>query len=274
MFLNAPRGEKRVLCPFCNALYKCYINEKLGVFYCFHCGEKGNLTKEVTDNSTRLVLIRIEEQVAPLYNWKDYFVPLSSCFSVLQEYVIGRVGVEITWKYPFGEIQVLPYKNRLTIPIDNFSYFQSRILGKGFPKYLNPTSNLVKQKRNESIWGIEYLDPSSIPVICEGVFSALAIPLPYQGIAILGKFLSSIQLERIRNLVQKKVIVCLDAGTEKETLQIVQQLLPYKEVSIIGLERGDPDSNKGDIRRLLDGAKRVELTHLIWLLADTNKLVL
>lgn len=274
-FLYAPRNERRINCPYCNeGSYKCYINTKLGLFYCFHCGKGGKLQWEDIEDLNRLVLKETEERQQEIINWKENFLPINKCSSVIKNYLISRIGEEKAYKFPFGEIRIKDYLGRLAIPIDNFSYFQARSIKKEYPKYLNPFNNMGIKKKSEVIWGLEYLNFLLPVTICEGVFSAIAIPLSYQGIAILGKFLSNIQLERIKNLPNKKIIVCLDAGAEEEGWKMAQQLLPYKNTYVVFLEKGDPDENKKKIRELLKKAKRITLKTIITVSCYTQNLVL
>lgn len=249
-YLLAPRGEKRICCPFCGEKkYKCYLNKEKGVGHCFRCG-KGFLLQKLKFAckkpliSTLLAKKKKLKEVVPKPLQKVSIFS-SLCPEKVCSYALSRVTEEESRLYDFSSMpNIRKYKDRLILPVAAFQYFQGRAVNGEVPKYLNPLREEVQKRKSEVVWGVEYMQDVEVGVLCEGIFSAIAIPPPFRGVAILGKTLSPVQEKILISLSVRKWVVLLDPNAEKEAISIALSLSQYKEVGLVFLRQGDAATTK------------------------------
>lgn len=119
--------------------------------------------------------------------------------------------------------QIAKYQGRIVFPV----YVESQIMGlvardytgEKDPKVLNSEGSF----RSLTFWNYDNAKNNDTLVICEGNSSAVKCGVD-RSIALLGKVATPNQLRLIKKMKAKKVVICLDIGTDKEQQALYQSL--------------------------------------------------
>lgn len=270
--------EVRVNCPFCFARIgredsgrHMYVSLTKPVAHCFRCSWKGHHVSLVmsVDGCSYVEAIRHMEQPPTniglfdaLYSARGLvqapamemrrprgFVPMydtsQECsqyeYCAVYNYLLSRNVPDVLLHENFGYV---PGTQRAWILVDA-GWWQGRLIVHGEPKYLSPP-----WPRGASLWNAKALDTFDDIVICEGVFSALAVG--DNAIALCGKTMSDAQAARLVNANVSSYTLLLDSGAE-ESAYTMAKILTYTgfagELSIQYMLEGDPaDGTLGDKR--------------------------
>jgi len=277
-------SEIKICCPFCHETGRhLYVNVNKLVFHCFHCGESGGIAK-LAKEAGFSVGRETEESFMPTDEIAERYlrfvrseslsvnvqdIPMPPGYFPFDKTTIseglGKRCFEYLVARGFDENTVLsrrlgycvsgPYRNRVILPIfehGNLVYYTARSIGEEKPKYLNPPSGTVV--RRDIIYNYDmgfWCDPV---VICEGIFSAIAVG--DNAIATLGKDATDEQIYRIALFGAKTIIVCYDPGAEGSAYAIARKLIGFcPNIKIAHLVDGDPNEvPKSHLREVLDSA--------------------
>jgi len=158
-----------------------------------------------------------------------------------KRYLIYRGFDRYYWeKYNLGMSRSYPM--RIIIPIEE-GYWQGRsIVNWQEPKYVNP-----KADSGSVIFNSEALKLYDEVVVCEGAFSAMAVG--GNAIALIGKEVTPVKLERIVNSQVKKIVIALEPGAFDSMKMLMEAaFVNGKEVDVWRYNVGDPaDSTDFDV---------------------------
>lgn len=136
----------------------------------------------------------------------------------------------------------VPGTHRVWILIDK-NWWQGRLIIPGKPKYISPPWPI-----SDSLWNVEALRLHNKVVVCEGVFSAIAVG--ENAIALCSKHATNLQVQRIAYTRAKEVVLMLDADAHSDASELADRLvyIGYKgAIRIQYMEQGDPaDGEYGD----------------------------
>jgi hypothetical protein len=278
--LKASNGEIRLCCPYCEHVrldkslnqrkdtkYHLYINVEKDVFNCYRCGTRGKASKlfpfiemykftSVTTGDLRHLLSAVDTKGTSLhvFNINEISYPVTSGLQAY-EYLTRYRGFspEVVKHYDM-RVGLNRLEGRVVVPFYNTArkciYYSARSYTSTLPKYLNP-----KENKSNVIFNVDFVPPEETPIICEGVFSAIAAGKT--AIALLGKFLSITQLHIIARKF-KSVLLALDGDVGMEQKLTYQQKFLDLGIScgIVPLPREhDPESiGKDKFRELVSCA--------------------
>jgi len=237
--------EIRVCCPFCKARvarpdtkFHLYVSLDKPVAHCFRCGFSGHhlsLVMSVDGGSYTDALQSIETVAPDIGLWESLGSPRGlvqghEMASMPDGYVAlivasirpssvadHREHPEATaaWRYlmkrnvpldiitsSFGYV---PGTMRVWMLVDD-NWWQGRLMVVGDPKYISPP-----WPKGDSLWNAQALDKYDNIVICEGVFSAIAVG--DNAIALCGKTINGAQADRIVEAMGKdsSITIMMDA---------------------------------------------------------------
>ncbi len=267
--LNASGGQdKRIDCPFCEARHgspdtkqHMYVNLTHAAVHCFRCDWSGNqidLVMSVTGCSYLEALIEVSQPTQHVGLFQritaspkglmhvdaakpDGFMTLyepaiegsAECKAILN-YLRQRKVPERLIRQRFG---VVPGTHRAWIIID-YRYWQGRSIIKSVePRYVNPP-----WEKADALWNWQALGKAEEIVICEGVFSALAVG--DHALALLGKSATEQQVARIVRHQPRQICLMLDKGAEAEAMRLAEQFVMagYRNaLKLHWLEYAQPD---------------------------------
>lgn len=279
---TAVQSEAKVCCPFCKARsgvedtgYHLYVSTVEPVAHCFRCDWSGShvsLVMSVEGCSYPAALANIDnpppdiskfdevakpkgiepEEAHPLV--PEGFIPtLSREYNALEEWKRLAEAAAV-WRYLVrrdvpddlirsGRFGCVPGTNRVWIIVDDY-WWQGRLIIPGKPKYISPPWS-----RGQSLWNARALRPGKSIVICEGVFSAIAVG-PH-AIAICSKTMTGLQVDRVVKASPSSIVIMLDAGTWDEAWAMADTLTASGypgAIYIQFMESGDPaDGVVGDL---------------------------
>lgn len=266
--------EFRLCCPLCHETkYRFGVNVEKQVAHCFRCdvalgkrelfdllgfnplpdihGDPSEAIREIleekSERKSKPAVSGIEIEGTFMAGAKDH--PL---YYRAARYLAGR-GFD---PYHLAETYHLilpdpgsPLDDRVIFPIiegQEIVYYQARALGRALPKYLNPPKRICPVGKSQFIFNfsqaIQYLGNNpqcERLVICEGIFSALAVG--ENAVCLFGKEASQTQLNLIFRSGVEKVHVLLDPGAEINALKLAAQLHTRLDVKISFLQGGDPN---------------------------------
>jgi len=128
----------------------------------------------------------------------------------------------------------VPGTNRVWILVDT-NWWQGRLIIPGQPKYISPP-----WPKSDSLWNADALVNGGKVVVCEGVFSAIAVG--DSAIALCGKSMSNLQAKRIATAGLDEIVVMLDADAVDyacETARVLHSRCNAK-IMIQYMASGDP----------------------------------
>lgn len=245
-------------CPFCGeSRGRLGVLRDRGIFHCFNCNASGRLrdlpSLERFEEKIRrkLVLPSAKDHPVPFavtlpFGWK----PISE-ESMAHKYLRNRgITAKEIYNYEIGYTITGIFAQRIIIPIRKagiIRYFVGRTYINDTPKYMNaaaPKTDLVfrtfegKQKE---------------VVICEGIFDAISTGRVLPSIALLGKTATSSQLETIKRLADKAIIM-LDADAKIDGFKLNEQIKYRMKSRIVMIQKGDPGSmNVTEVKEALSG---------------------
>ena len=245
-------------CYNCGRSKKLYVHNESGAFICFRCNEKGGPVKllskcinisfkesfkilfgvaapeRVTDDLDDELSVMISgiikgksrsTQEKPSEIIRPYYMsdlketdlePINYLKSRgLTDDVIKKLKL---WHWKQGKRFVFP----VVVNGNLLGYLARDYTDKQIPKVLNSKGNF----RSFSLWNHDNVIGSETLVICEGAISAIKCGI-YRSIALLGKVATSGQIDLIKKLNPKRIVICLDIGTEEEQYKLFQQLCLY-----------------------------------------------
>jgi hypothetical protein len=255
-------------CINCGKAKKMYISKESGLFECKSCGFKGNaitlVMKVGSVNFTKALEIcygikkeKIDVTKLDEEDWEDafkvvdkkkssfkeepsepielprYFQKLTKANSSAWEYLIKRGlpddVIESLNLYYWAEAKRVVF----TIETDGqvMGYMARDITGSHETKTLNSRGSF----RRSNFWNFDRIKNNSEVIVCEGIFSAIKCG-PERSIALLGKVFTKGQINLLRTTKVKKVILCLDVGTDKEQQTIYEQLSVYYPGQVLSIE--------------------------------------
>ncbi len=231
------QDDYAVCCPFCqdDDGFHLYVNKHRPVAHCFRCDWRGNyisLIMAVDVCSYVDALVHIKNPVtdiklydsagvdtAPddMHSRPPGFIYLRETVAlegkIVRAYLYKRkVPLRLVNKY-FG---IVPGTNRVWILIDK-NWWQGRLIISGEPKYISPA-----WQRGDSLWNYEALTACRDVVVCEGVFSAIAVG--DNAVALCSKQMSDAQAQRIANAYPDSIMIMLDYGAEDEAYEVADML--------------------------------------------------
>lgn len=134
------------------------------------------------------------------------------------------------------------YTGRIIIPFyENSScvYFQARqFMNLSNKKVVNPSEEEVAQGKSNWLFGLDIAKQFEEVVLCEGWASVISAG--YNAVGIQGSHVSNIQLKKLVSR-WKKFVVLLDSGALEAANNLCYKLMPYGQVKIVMLDRGDPN---------------------------------
>lgn len=245
--------EIRLNCPNCDDTSKhLYVNKSRLVWHCFKCAKGGKVVYQnqepdlsMFENKTSIYASGEVELQKKVYNeiTKIRTLPMHRSLPYIEIAEDCESGEELTarnYLHSRGVIQAEiikyniclslertgPYRNSIIFPVYDthnvdVDYFVCRKYDKSKPKYVN-----APWPKGDTLFiadGIEHSIEAS-PILCEGIFDALAIArLGYTAIALLGKSITSQQLGRLSN-IDDRYIIYLDNDALSHAVQLKLQL--------------------------------------------------
>lgn len=247
-------------CFNCGRSKKLYINKETGMYNCFRCGIRGNpvslvmkvgnlnvpqaleLCYGITNEKTNANK-KIEEE-----NWEETFKVQGTKQKTKKEEISGPITLprsfhkitkadSLAWEYLKKRgltdemIEKIPIyawneSNRVVFTIETngeiMGYMARDILGTQDPKTLNSKGNF----RSHNFWNYDGVKNNDTIIICEGIFSAIKCG-PERTIALLGKVATSGQIALLRTTKAKKILFCLDVGTDEDQKKLYEELSVY-----------------------------------------------
>ncbi len=218
-------GSRYYDCPTCRGKNRLEVHHTRPVWYCHKCGTGGSLPG---NGSIRGMVggfpvfdVHMQEP-----DYLSLYHP-AGAYSGPWEYLRDRglSGLQVERLRPHTGPSIfrvyLPlYSMGSNIPV----YFVGRSIVDldNVPKYLNPPVGTFPVSKSQIVWGLHRLrHPVKSLIICEGIFDAI---WGENRIAILGTHLSKDQEVIIRRIEPEEIIVMLDGGTAKASLDICCRL--------------------------------------------------
>lgn len=267
-FKRTDAGDYRVCCPFCGEInFKLYVSLRVGTIHCFHCEKKGPVASLVKGN---FKLSEVRKIRRPKFTDMPEILPITSSFGSrkIWRYARSRLTEKEIYQHRLGFIDREEYQDRLIMPVTRdfrVSYFQARATWRGAKaKYRNPKRSEVFYGKSEVVFNLDWArEDLGLCVICEGIFSAIAIP-SRAGVAILGKTLSPVQEMLLLEKLFNEYIILLDPGAEEEALTMLERLMMCGANVKLGLlDRGDPaDVSRSELEKALKEAVALSFSEL------------
>jgi len=265
--LQASNGEIRLCCPYCEHVridkspekrkdtkFHLYINIEKDLFNCYRCGTKGKASKlfpfiemykvsNATTGELKHLLEAVDHKVTSLhyFNIDELSYPVKNGLEAYRYLTEYRGFSPETVSHYDMRVGLGRLEGRVVVPFYNADrrcvYYSARSYTSTLPKYLNP-----KENKSHVIFNIDFVPSQEVPIICEGVFSAISAGKT--ALALLGKFLSLTQLHLIARKY-RVVKLALDGDVSMEQKMTYQQKFLNLGVScgIVNLPREhDPES--------------------------------
>ena len=270
-------SEIRICCPFCKARvgrpdtgFHMYVNLERPVAHCFRCEWKGHHLSLVisVDGGSYAQALKSIEDAAPdvglfeklgssrglvqgheMASMPDGYKPLvvmSLKTSPIEDHQ-EHPEATAAWRYltkrnvPLDIITrcfgYVPGTMRVWILIDD-NWWQGRLMVAGDPKYISPP-----WPKGDSLWNAQALGKYDDIVICEGVFSAIAVG--DNAIALCGKTINAPQADRIVQAMGKhtSITIMMDADAIQNAHDAAEVLMRHGYeggLEIRYMRSGDP----------------------------------
>lgn len=270
---NVSRGWLGIRCPFPSCSDRsnhCGITPDRQRYYCHICKSKGSIEDLIMQiescdyGAAEAIVARFrEDKGAPDFSQgRGLKPPIHGSYKagVLPELLLPQLPKSYIdflikrrfdpdtiinmYKVKVASLAEYKWKYRLLIPFfvkGRIVTFTGRdITGKSdVPyKHLSIADSIIDPKR--TLYNIDRVKMRGAAAIVEGVFDAWRI-----GDGAVGTMGTTMEPEQILTLLSrepKRVVVALDAGAEKESKKIANDLTAYiPEVYQVIIERGDPD---------------------------------
>lgn len=232
------------------------INYLIGVYKCWACGETygtqgplGKLVdkfgtlkqkkiynllrpKEKTENEkTKKVILKLPEGYTKFKDSNQIFIPHKEAMKYLKS---RGITDEIIEQYDIGYTVQGDYSYRIIVPSfdlnGKLNYFVGRSWTNKKMKYKNPSV-----PKDEIIFNESRIDWEKDVFICEGVFDSFFLP---NSIPLLGKHLSDLLLNKLYDLTQGFIHICLDGDAWDDAVKLYNTLNGgklYNKIKIIKL---------------------------------------
>ena len=235
------------------------INFSSNIANCFRCGTH-NLVDMIIDlegftqyselyqllNNGNYDDLHLKESKTPLAKPKPLLLPQgfrniqdgnSQLSDTMRSYLRRRgFSIDEAAKLGIGYGTQDQYFGYLIIPYTyhgKLIYFNARrVIGTG-PKYRNPDKDTTGLGKEFIIFNQDALEMYNSVYICEGAFNALTIGK--RGIALMGKSISTYQLNTLLKSQVKRFILLLDPDALKQSISLALKLVNYKMVKVIQL---------------------------------------
>lgn len=245
---------------------------EVGAFNCFRCGAKGwgidkklsidvvakflpsklNLEFETIDEDptnlfSELVHNKSKLRSSSRANKQNIAVLLPKEFSTdFSSSLIGKAAFSYLQKRGLSTSTILhakigfcpsgKYRACIVLPVyeeDTLVYFVARSI---YAKvYKNPPVS-----KKSIVYNLDSVRTKKYTVLCEGIFDALSFGS--YGVALLGKTMSDLQLNKIVSKKPNTMFVCLDRDATGSAVAIAERLKTYiKDVRLVTLPRGKKD---------------------------------
>lgn len=185
--------------------------------------------------------LRLPEGYTKFEDSNPIFIPHREAIRYLKSRGITE---EMIQKYDIGFTVKGDYASRIIVPsYDNegkLNYFIGRSWANKKMKYKNPPV-----PKDEIIFNESRIDWSKDVFLCEGVFDAFFLP---NSIAMLGKHLSDLLLEKLYTQSQGYIHICLDGDAWSDAVKLYKTLnggTLYDKIKIIKLPQ---DKDVCDLR--------------------------
>jgi len=227
-------NEIRYCCPYCpngDTKYKLYFNTRLEIFHCFRCGKSGR--KKELEKKLRGYITYVEQKKQYVKKEKKKYIEMdgSSFLQRMAKNYWKSRGLTSEEQQLYS-IKINPKRFSLIIPIRDengihvFDIERSLLKDADTKYYFDPGC-----PKSEYLFNLDRAKNCSKIYLVEGVFDAMAIG--DNGVALLGKFLSSECLQKLKNIERiKEIDIILDDDAPKESYELFNKLLPYFEVRI------------------------------------------
>jgi DNA primase len=235
-------NEIRICCPYCvnygktpDTEYHLYIDKKNKIFHCFRCNKAGVLA-QLTDKLKYTPVFLPEPEKRIEYKKQEEYLDFfgnSLSQRIARKYWKSRGLTEQEAK----EYQVKVDKNNfaIVIPVRDENGFKVYDIKRSCLK-TNDRKYYIEKGSNKSkyLFNFDKAKEYKQIYLVEGVFDAISIGK--QGVAMFGKFLSDTQLELLQHAIRvSKIGILLDTDANTEALNLFDRLLPYFDVSLLGL---------------------------------------
>jgi len=260
--------ESRANCPFCYARVgsedtkrHLYVSLQKPVAHCFRCGWKGHhvsLIMSVDGCSYTEALVLMEHVPSDICRFEQLHSPSGLvqgqtlavepdgflAFDGVSPHREGRAVRRYLLKRNVSDRLIhsafgwVPGTHRAWMLVDA-NWWQGRLIIRGEPKYISPP-----WPRGDSLWNAAALSKVTTRplVICEGVFSAIAVGP--RAIALCGKGCTDLQAERIVSSTRSgSIMVMLDADATSNAHAIADKLVEFGYTGSIRVQymlSGDP----------------------------------
>lgn len=216
-------------CPFCRKAkghFTVSITKKQ-VFNCYHCSMSGDYVelimkmkgvsyKDAYDivNDFFLEISGFDNKETKHDKPHQITLPSRSSWTArtrkyLEDRGWSRAEIEEYGFYPTSE---WPYKGRIVLPAfeDGLPvFFQARTTTNKRPKYLSPKGS----GKSNWLWNIDSLEGISV-VLTEGIFDAASVKRAgWPSVAVFGKTVSQVQIDKLRNRGIREVFLFFDPDT-------------------------------------------------------------
>jgi len=124
----------------------------------------------------------------------------------------------------------------------------------GKSDYIKVLNTKGVEFRSHYVWNFDNAKESETLVIAEGATSAIKCGID-RSIALMGKMATSGQLKLLKQTKAKKIVLCLDVGTEKEQRKLYEKLMfSYpKKIFVVNLPNHylfDEEINNDELNRI------------------------
>jgi DNA primase len=254
-------------CPYCdNRKFNLQISTSKGIFNCWACSAKGKVEKFFKDQNLDFDKTNWQSSAPmagkPAAEHMDFsgFRPVE--YDLHKKFLSSRgITREDIPKYNLMTTGYGRYKDKLIIPLkegNEVVYFVSRdMFNKG--RYCNPVIN----KKEHLLYYTGKKNSLSLYIV-EGAFDAISLnKIGFSVAMLLGSSISKEQIDKIKRIGFKEVVVCLDGDLKKKALDLYKKLYNYglqtKIVLIPGLD--DPNdlyvADKDYLIKLLSNPKEI-----------------
>ena len=271
---NVSKGWIEITCPFCNdPSWHCGVHLKHSNFNCYHCREKGNMTKllkalsNITYKKVKEIIkkysniIKDDEDEEIISEVKEVFLPKT-------EKVFPNLHLNYLIKRGFDPKVLIPkYSLKACYTYGNYSYrivipylyhkklvtFTTRdVTDTSDLRYKNLSSELSILKTTNTLYNIDTVKDKVI--ICEGITDVWR--MGDESVALSTNRISNNQVKQLFQKKISKALILLDSNTEVLADEVAGKIgLFIPEVKIIMLENGDPaelkQSEVKEIRRII-----------------------
>lgn len=192
--------------------------------------------------------------------WDEPSVRLKRGINYLKQR--GILYAQVEW-FDIGYCPTGDYAQRLVFPVYQGGeqiYFTTRYAGKTEKKTLNPTWEEGYHSAGTTLLNFDGVVGAPIVSIVEGPFDMMAHA---HAVALTGKGISDAQIVLLQLLAEmgaEEFVVSLDAGAGRDADNIYHQLLGrVPKVTVLLLDRGDPDERKDELHALMGTRRTLSL---------------